>query len=158
EHAPRIFFRPGGFGFVLRLNGWRGAHSSLYAKTVSIISPILSLFPVRVGSDHEVGLMLGGLVSQDRGSAPNNISLSRGTAHQANQCRTQSGSAYAASRSISAAVRTSSFGDGLACGGEIRDFLYRKSGLQHSRCYRWAAQRRRQRWVCYEMGGVVVLS
>jgi len=66
--------------------------------------------------------MLGGLVSQDRGSAPNNISLSRGTAYQANQCRTQSGSASTASRSISAAVRTSSFGDGLACGGRSAIF------------------------------------
>src|SRR5262249_35237578 len=56
-----------------------------------------------LAQNHEVGLMLGGLVSQDRGSAPNNISLSRGTSYQANQCRTQSGSAYTASRSISAA-------------------------------------------------------
>src|SRR5262249_43733618 len=49
--SENFFFRPGGFDFVLRLNDWRGAHFSLYAKTVSIISPILYLFSVRVGSE-----------------------------------------------------------------------------------------------------------
>src|SRR5262249_15956741 len=49
--TPRNFFRPGGFDFVLRLNGWGECHSSPYAKTVSIVSPILSLFSVRVGSE-----------------------------------------------------------------------------------------------------------
>ena len=40
-----------------------------------------------LAQNHEVGLMLGGLLSQDRGSAPNNISLSRGTSYQANYGR-----------------------------------------------------------------------
>ena len=191
--------------------------------------------PSLVAQKNEVGLTLGGLVPQDRGTVPNHISLSGGLSYQANYAHRLLGGRtalygevhflanpqrvvgsvnpaatrdvatlyvtpgvqvkFAAGSALSPYValgggaawyqqslfridgRTNraprnlyrgalDFGGGadvkfwrwIGLRGEIRDFLYRKSGLQHSRCYRWAAQRRRQRWVCYEMGGVVALS
>ena len=43
-----------------------------------------ALVPALFAQKHELGLTLGGLLSQNRGAAPNNLTLSGGTALQAN--------------------------------------------------------------------------
>ena len=60
---------------------WQLGYSQ-YAKTIPL--RIFFVSQVALAQKHEVGLTLGGLFSQDRGTVPNALRLSSGVALQAN--------------------------------------------------------------------------
>ncbi|HWP85835.1 MAG TPA: hypothetical protein VNN17_11630, partial [Terriglobia bacterium] len=53
-------------------------------RKLYLLVSMLAMPAAALAQRHELGLTLGGLISQDRGRAPNNVSLSGGTALQAN--------------------------------------------------------------------------
>jgi hypothetical protein len=81
-----MFFRQGGFDFVLRLK-WLEVVLVSMRKQFLLFLLYFLFSRLALAQNNEVGLTLGGLLPQDRGSAPNNISLSRGTSYEANYGR-----------------------------------------------------------------------